>query len=172
MQRGLTGYFLPIPSPGEKCRAFVPHPLPPEPALLLDVTLQQRLERATLALGRLDGNGRVGRLLIALLLHSGGALREPLLYLSLYFKQHRNRYYELLPHVRLTGDWEAWLDFFFSGVEQTDSQAAATAHDLLKLASADEVRIQTLGRAFGCVASTINRLFSTGNHTRLRVLAG
>ena len=55
MQRGLTGYFLPIPSPGEECRAFVPHDLPPEPALVLDVTLQQRLERATLALGRLDG---------------------------------------------------------------------------------------------------------------------
>ena len=55
MQRGLTGYFLPIPSPGEECRAFVPHPLPPEPALVLDVTLQQRMERATLALGRLDG---------------------------------------------------------------------------------------------------------------------
>ncbi len=55
MQRGLTGSFLPIPSPGEECRAFVPHPLPPEPALVLDVTLQLRMERATLALGRLDG---------------------------------------------------------------------------------------------------------------------
>ena len=323
MQRGLTGYFLPIPSPGEECRAFVPHALPPEPALVLDVTLLQRLERATLALGRLDGltavlpdpalfmysyvrkeavlssqiegtqsslsdllrfeneatpgvplsdvqevsnyvaalhhgmarlkegiplslrllkevhavllgrgrgsenepgefrhsqnwiggtrpgnalfvppppqellnclgawenflhdrpvptpllikaalahvqfetihpfldgNGRVGRLLIALLLHSGEALREPLLYLSLYFKQHRSRYYELLQSVRLTGDWEAWLEFFFSGVEQTANQATATAHDLWKLASADEVRIQTLGRAAGS-ALRVHRL--------------
>jgi len=63
----------------------------------------------------LDGNGRVGRLLIALLMHSSGALREPLWFLSLYFKQHRARYDELLQYVRLTGDWEAWLDFFFSG---------------------------------------------------------
>lgn len=55
MQRGLTGYYLPIASPGEECRAFVPHPLPPDPPLVLDISLHQRLERATLALGRLDG---------------------------------------------------------------------------------------------------------------------
>ena len=323
MQRGLTGFFLTIPSPGEDCRAFVPQPLPPEPPLVLDVALQQRMERATLALGRLDGltavlpdpdlflysyvrkeavlssqiegtqsslsdllrfenegtpgvplddvqevsnyvaaldhgmqrlkeglplslrllkevhgillgrgrgsekepgefrrsqnwiggtrpgnalfvppppqelmnclglwekflhdeptptpllikaalahvqfetihpfldgNGRVGRLVIALLLHSQGALREPLLYLSLYFKQHRSRYYELLQHVRLTGDWEAWLDFFFTGIEQTANQATMTAHDLLRLASADEVRIQALGRAAGS-ALRVHRL--------------
>ena len=323
MQRGLTGFFLTIPSPGEDCRAFVPQPLPPEPPLVLDVALQQRMERATLALGRLDGltavlpdpdlflysyvrkeavlssqiegtqsslsdllrfenegtpgvplddvqevsnyvaaldhgmqrlkeglplslrlvkevhgillgrgrgsekepgefrrsqnwiggtrpgnalfvppppqelmnclglwekflhdeptptpllikaalahvqfetihpfldgNGRVGRLVIALLLHSQGALREPLLYLSLYFKQHRSRYYELLQHVRLTGDWEAWLDFFFTGIEQTANQATMTAHDLLKLASTDEVRIQAFGRAAGS-ALRVHRL--------------
>ena len=323
MQRGLTGFFLTIPSPGEDCRAFVPQPLPPEPPLVLDVALQQRMERATLALGRLDGltavlpdpdlflysyvrkeavlssqiegtqsslsdllrfenegtpgvplddvqdvsnyvaaldhgmqrlkeglplslrllkevhgillgrgrgsekepgefrrsqnwiggtrpgnalfvppppqelmnclglwekflhdeptptpllikaalahvqfetihpfldgNGRVGRLVIALLLHSEGALREPLLYLSLYFKQHRSRYYELLQHVRLTGDWEAWLDFFFTGIEQTANQATMTAHDLLRLASADEVRIQAFGRAAGS-ALRVHRL--------------
>ncbi len=60
----------------------------------------------------LDGNGRVGRLLIVLLLHQAGVLREPLLYLSLYFKQHRSVYYDLLDRVRRTGDWEAWLAFF------------------------------------------------------------
>ena len=323
MQRGLTGTLIRIPSPGEEYRVFVPNPLPPDPPLVLDVALQQRMERATLALGRLDGltavlpdpdlflysyvrkeavlssqiegtqsslsdllrfenegtpgvplddvqevsnyvaalehgmqrlkaglplslrllkeihaillghgrgsekepgefrrsqnwiggtrpgnalfvpppphelmnclglwekflhddptptpllikaalahvqfetihpfldgNGRVGRLLIALLMHSSGALREPLLYLSLYFKQHRTRYYELLQQVRLTGDWEAWLDFFFSGIEQTANQAATTAHDLLKLASADEVRIQTLGRTAGS-ALRVHRL--------------
>lgn len=105
----------------------------------------------------LDGNGRVGRLLIALLMHSSGVLREPLLYLSLYFKQHRTRYYELLQEVRLMGDWEAWLEFFFVGVEQTANQAATTAHDFLKLASADEVHIQSIGRAAGS-ALRVHRL--------------
>ncbi|MGI2325427.1 MULTISPECIES: Fic family protein [unclassified Methylococcus] len=64
----------------------------------------------------LDGNGRVGRLLIAFILHHEGVLRQPLLYLSLYFKQHRGEYYRLLDTVRQTGDWEAWLDFFLEGV--------------------------------------------------------
>ena len=65
----------------------------------------------------LDGNGRVGRLLIALMLIDSGLLREPLLYLSLYFKQHRMEYYRLLNHVRHTGDWEEWLTFFLEGVK-------------------------------------------------------
>ena len=67
----------------------------------------------------LDGNGRVGRLLITLLLCDGGVLRHPLLYLSLYLKQHRGDYYELLNHVRRTGDWEGWLAFFLEGVRAT-----------------------------------------------------
>ncbi|MBE0546601.1 MAG: Fic family protein, partial [Rubrivivax sp.] len=67
----------------------------------------------------LDGNGRVGRLLITFLLCHAGVLREPLLYLSLYFKQHRTTYYELLDRVRREGDWEAWLEFFLAGVRQT-----------------------------------------------------
>ncbi|MFM7651982.1 MAG: Fic family protein [Vulcanococcus sp.] len=65
----------------------------------------------------LDGNGRLGRLLIVLMLIEGGVLRQPLLYLSLFFKQHRSRYYELLDGVRQRGDWEAWIDFFLEGVE-------------------------------------------------------
>jgi Fic family protein len=65
----------------------------------------------------LDGNGRLGRLLITFLFCAEGALREPLLYLSLYFKQHRQQYYDLLQSVRLNGDWEAWLRFFLTGVE-------------------------------------------------------
>ena len=97
----------------------------------------------------LDGNGRLGRLLITFLLCADGALREPLLYLSLYFKQHRQRYYELLQSVRLTGDWEAWLRFFLTGVAETAAQAADTARALMKLAAADEKRVQAIGKAAG-----------------------
>jgi Fic family protein len=95
----------------------------------------------------LDGNGRVGRLLIALVLHQGGVLGQPLLYLSLYFKQHRAEYYRLLDAVRRDGDWEAWMDFFLEGVAVTASGAVDTAHRLLALFNADAVRVQTLGRA-------------------------
>jgi Fic family protein len=97
----------------------------------------------------LDGNGRLGRLLITFLLCAEGALREPLLYLSLYFKQNRQRYYELLQSVRLTGDWETWLRFFLTGVAETAEQAAKTARALMDLAAADEKRIQRIGKASG-----------------------
>lgn len=95
----------------------------------------------------LDGNGRVGRLLIALQLTADGLLREPLLYLSLHFKEHRQTYYELLNAVRLSGDWETWLEFFADAVLGSATQAAATAKRLLELASADGLRIAGLGRA-------------------------
>jgi Fic family protein len=94
----------------------------------------------------LDGNGRIGRLLIAFILHHGGMLSKPLLYLSLYFKQHRAEYYRLLDQVRTTGDWEAWLDFFLEGVEQTASNAVETARRLVALFKEDETRVQSLGR--------------------------
>jgi Fic family protein len=94
----------------------------------------------------LDGNGRLGRLLIALLLHQGGALAQPLLYLSLYFKQHRARYYELLDGVRTDGDWEAWVDFFLEGVEQTAHSAVQTARRLVELFRQDAQRVQSSGR--------------------------
>ena len=94
----------------------------------------------------LDGNGRLGRLLIALLLHQGGLLTQPLLYLSLYFKQHRPLYYELLDRVRTDGDWEAWVDFFLEGVEQTAQGAVQTAQRLVALFQQDGERIQTTGR--------------------------
>ncbi|HSV78359.1 MAG TPA: Fic family protein [Ramlibacter sp.] len=90
----------------------------------------------------LDGNGRLGRLLIALLLHEGGLLRQPLLYLSLYLKQHRAVYYELLDGVRSNGDWEAWVDFFLEGVEQTAQGAVETARRLGDLFQADVQRVQ------------------------------
>ncbi|HYD75859.1 Fic family protein [Ramlibacter sp.] len=90
----------------------------------------------------LDGNGRLGRLLIAMLLHDGGVLRQPLLYLSLYFKQHRAVYYELLDRVRAEGDWEAWVDFFLEGVEQTAQGAVDTARRLVDLFHEDAKRAQ------------------------------
>ena len=95
----------------------------------------------------LDGNGRIGRLLIVLQLIADGVLHEPLLYPSLFFKTHRALYYELLNEVRLRGDWERWLDFFAEGVQVTATQALTTAHALSALVNADRERIATLGRA-------------------------
>lgn len=95
----------------------------------------------------LDGNGRVGRLLIALMLHEAGVMRQPLLYLSLYFKQNRTEYYRLLSAVRNEGQWEAWVDFFLEGVAQTATGAVETAQRLLALFREDEQRVQTLGRS-------------------------
>ena len=95
----------------------------------------------------LDGNGRLGRLLIVLMLIEGGVLRQPLLYLSLFFKQHRSRYYELLDGVRQQGDWEAWINFFREGVEHTASAAVVTAQRLLELFRRDEARLEGLGRS-------------------------
>jgi len=94
----------------------------------------------------LDGNGRLGRLLITLLLCARGALQEPLLYLSLYFKTHRSHYYDLLQRVRQDGAWEEWLEFFLEGVESTAKQAAETAVELNRLFAADRKRIQEIGR--------------------------
>ncbi|MDH5666822.1 MAG: Fic family protein [Nitrospira sp.] len=97
----------------------------------------------------LDGNGRVGRLLITLLLCHAGILAEPLLYLSLYFKQNRDRYYAHLDHVRRKGDWEAWIDFFLEGVRTTATGAVATAQRLVELFTTDDIKIQKGGRAAG-----------------------
>lgn len=97
----------------------------------------------------LDGNGRVGRLLITLLLCHSGVLKEPLLYLSLYLKQNRSTYYELLDTVRRDGDWEAWLVFFLEGVRQTAEGAVDTARRLTALFSADRERITPQGRVAG-----------------------
>ncbi|MBI2796661.1 MAG: Fic family protein [Gemmatimonadetes bacterium] len=95
----------------------------------------------------LDGNGRLGRLLIALQLANDGLLREPMLYLSLHFKEHRPTYYELLNGVRQHGDWEGWLEFFADAVLASATSAATSAKRLLELASADGARIERLGRA-------------------------
>lgn len=94
----------------------------------------------------LDGNGRLGRLLITFLLCAARALREPILYLSLYFKSNRQRYYDLLQAVRETGDWETWLEFFLTGVRETADQAAETTRRILTLFETDRRKIESLGR--------------------------
>ena len=97
----------------------------------------------------LDGNGRVGRLLITFLLCHAEMLRAPLLYLSLYLKENREEYYHLLDRVRQEGDWETWLEFFLEGVRQTAEGAVSTARRLVTLFQEDRDRIQMRGRAAG-----------------------
>ena len=94
----------------------------------------------------LDGNGRLGRLLITLSLYSDDVLREPSLYLSLYFKRNRDTYYDLLRRVRTEGAWEAWLDFFLEGVRETGQQAHTTARSLVRLFDEDRSLVESLGR--------------------------
>jgi Fic family protein len=94
----------------------------------------------------LDGNGRTGRLLVTMLLCHDGVLPQPLLYLSLFLKKHRNTYYDLLQRVRTHGTWEEWLDFFLQGVEETANQAADTARRLLQVFQQDRARLHALGR--------------------------
>ena len=108
----------------------------------------------------LDGNGRFGWLLITFLLCAGGALREPILYLSLFFKTNRERYYELLNQVRSTGDWEAWLDFFLTGVRDTSEQAVGAARRILSLIENDRRKIEALGRPAASVLR-VHQYFQT-----------
>jgi Fic family protein len=99
----------------------------------------------------LDGNGRLGRLLITLLLYTGDMLDSPILYLSLYLKAHRHTYYELLQEVRESGTWETWLEFFLIGVEKSSKQAIQTATKINDLFAKDSEKISHLGRArFSC----------------------
>jgi Fic family protein len=98
----------------------------------------------------LDGNGRVGRLLVTFLLCEKGVLRKPVLYLSYYFKQHRQRYYDLLQATRDAGDWEGWLAFFVKGVAEVSAQATETARRILALREDHRTAITgRLGRAAG-----------------------
>ncbi len=99
----------------------------------------------------LDGNGRLGRLLITLLLCAERVLEEPTLYLSLYFKENRDEYYALLQSVREESAWESWMAFFLRGVQQTAQQAFETARALVALFERDRQRIQALGRNAGSV---------------------
>ena len=104
----------------------------------------------------LDGNGRLGRLLITLLLTVRGLLRQPLLYLSLYLKQHRADYYDLLDHVRHTGDWEAWIAFLLEGVRTTAEGAVATSRRLAVAFAEDRAKVE---RTAGSRAGSALRVY-------------
>jgi Fic family protein len=134
--------------------AFVPPPPEEVPALLGDLEKYLHAEEALPPLVRiglahvqfetihpyLDGNGRIGRLLITLLLEHWKLLSAPLLYLSLFFKRHRAEYYRLLGEVR-RGDWEAWTDFFLEGVATIADEAVATARDVFAIVGKDRQRL-------------------------------
>lgn len=107
----------------------------------------------------MDGNGRIGRLLIPLILVEANVLSEPLLYLSVFFKKHRKTYYERLNQVRLTGDWEAWLLFFVDAVADTANQAVQTAQQLTNLRQNDKARFTELGRQAGSANKILDALF-------------
>ncbi len=95
----------------------------------------------------LDGNGRVGRMLISLILVVEGMLAQPFFYISLYFKQNRSDYYDALQRVRTEGDWEGWLRFFFIAVESVAIEATTTADALFDLFSTDRKKVEAFGRA-------------------------
>jgi Fic family protein len=134
----------------------------------------------------LDGNGRVGRLLIGLLLGHWGLLHQPLLYLSLFFKRHRPEYYRRLDAVRTAGDWEGWLDFFLDGVATTADETVAAARDLFALVAADRAKVLALEttslgalRLFELLpkhpvvaAATVQRLLATTKPTAGRAIQG
>jgi Fic family protein len=135
--------------------AFVPPPPEEVPALLGDFEKYLHAEDKLPPLVRiglahvqfetihpyLDGNGRIGRLLITLLLEHWKLLKAPLLYLSLFFKRHRADYYRLLGEVRKSGDWEIWTDFFLEGVATIADEAVDTARDVFALFNADRQRV-------------------------------
>ena len=119
----------------------------------------------------LDGNGRVGRLLITFLLCHARVLSEPTLYLSLYFKQHRDEYYRLLNQIRDEGDWGAWLTFFLEGVLRTAEGAVSTSQRLVALFEGDQRRIQEQGRKTGS-ALRVHQVLKARPITSLQEVTG
>ncbi|PHS20864.1 MAG: cell filamentation protein Fic [Robiginitomaculum sp.] len=122
----------------------------------------------------LDGNGRLGRLLITFILCVEGVLKEPLLYLSLYFKSNRQAYYDHLQSVRETGDWEGWIKFFLTGVVDTANQATETAQAILKLFKKDRARIENEGKPTAAIL-TIHNYFQKhpiSNTTNIKEACG
>jgi Fic family protein len=152
--------------------AYVPPPPEEVPALLGDLEKYLHGNDALPALVRiglahvqfetihpyLDGNGRIGRLLVTLLLEHWKLLSSPLLYLSLYFKRHRAEYYRLLTEVREHGDWEAWTDFFLEGVATIADEAVETARDVFALVSADRERVLAASGASVVAARLLEQL--------------
>lgn len=119
----------------------------------------------------LDGNGRVGRLLITFMLCAENVLREPVLYLSLFFKKHRRLYYDRLNGTRENEGWTEWLDFFLQGVRDTANQAARMAGKIDKLFQADKEKIERFGRGASSALlvyryAQVNPLFSIRNAAR------
>jgi Fic family protein len=106
----------------------------------------------------LDGNGRLGRLLITFILCNEGVLKEPLLYLSLYLKTNRQKYYDLLQSVRETGDWESWIEFFLTGIIETADQAIETAQNIIKITQRDRAAIEKSGKSTMSVLTLYNFL--------------
>lgn len=106
----------------------------------------------------LDGNGRLGRLLITFILCVEGVMHQPMLYLSLYFKTHRQAYYDHLQLVRETGDWEEWIRFFLEGIIETANQAITTAQLILKLFTEDRKKIETIEKPSASVFIVHNYL--------------
>ncbi|MCA8970765.1 MAG: Fic family protein [Planctomycetes bacterium] len=127
----------------------------------------------------LDGNGRVGRLMISLMLHAAGQLEEPMLYLSLFLKQNRREYYRLLDAVRESGDWEAWISFFLTGVAECADGAVETARRLMALFERDRLAIQQVGRRANSAlrvhdamkARPLQRLTNIAERTKLSFVA-
>ncbi len=118
----------------------------------------------------LDGNGRLGRLLITLLLCDAQLLREPILYLSLHLKRHRSVYYQLLDDIRDTGDWEAWLQFFLEGVRDVARAAVAAATSASDLIRKDRTQIHRLGRR-AASALRVHRSLARVSVASIRFLA-
>jgi Fic family protein len=116
----------------------------------------------------LDGNGRLGRLLITFLLCAAGALQEPMLYLSLYFKANRQTYYDLLMRVREKGDWETWLEFFLRGVKETSGQAVSSARRILDLLDSHRKKIEAMGRP----AASMLRVFQHAQDNPILSIGG
>lgn len=109
----------------------------------------------------LDGNGRLGRLLITIFLCANGVMREPLLYLSLYLKSRRADYYRLLQEVRERGAWEAWLEYFLAGVTETANEAFDTATRIASLFAKDRERIANAGERIGSALQVYEALKSS-----------
>jgi Fic family protein len=154
---GIARYVPPPPGRVRECMAALERYLhddsPGLPALIKAAAAHVQFETIH---PFLDGNGRVGRLMVSLILHEEQVLRQPLLYLSLFLKQHRAEYYRLLDEVRRAGDWEAWVEFFLEGVAETAGAAVETAHRLLALFREDEARLAAQGRR----ASSLLRLYA------------
>lgn len=108
----------------------------------------------------MDGNGRLGRLLIPLIMVEAKVLQEPMLYLSVFFKKHRQTYYDLLQRIRTEGDWEAWLLFFMDAITSTASQAVSTAQRLTAMLVKDKAKIAGLGRASGSAIQILDAMFA------------